>query len=138
MPEGVGYNDYEADFSSGKEITYLGNGRWGGWSGEKAPASGSLDAFNFRSPDKPLMANLVYGANLDQQGENSYIGVELKIAGITVFLARGEMTNQTGQWLNLPYNIGPFLIPKRSTVQIIVTASSDAVDQFVMFNGEQF
>ena len=136
MPEGVGYS-YEADFSAGKEITYLGNGKWGGWSGLHQPAGASEDAFNFRSPDKALLVNLVYGANFDEQSENSYIGIEVKIAGVSVFLGRGEMTNQTGQFLSFPYNLGPFLIPKRSTVQIIVTSSDAAVDQYVMLNGEE-
>ena len=137
MPEGVGYS-YEADFSAGKELTYLGSGRWGGWSGLIQPNSGDADAFNCRSPDKPLLVNLTYGANLDQQGENAYIGIEVKIAGVSVFLARGEMTNQVGVWSSFPYIIGPFLIPKRSTLQVILTSSSNVVDQYVMFSGEEF
>jgi hypothetical protein len=136
MPEGVGYS-YEADFSAGKEITYLGNGRWAGWSGLVDPASTSEDAFNFRSPDKPLLVNLTYGANFDEMTENHYIGIEVKIAGVSVFIARGEMTSSVGIWLSFPYVIGPFLIPKRSPVQVIMTSSDAAVDQYVMFNGEE-
>ncbi len=120
-----------------KVLSSMGSGKWGAWSGIHQPGGATATALDFYTENANLVSNLVWGVNWDEQSENSYIGIEIKLAGQTVYLARGEMTNQSGQWLSFPFRIGPFIIPRLTNCIIEVTSSDAAVDQYVMLEATE-
>ena len=119
------------------KVIYTENGDCYGFSGLHQPAGATAEAFNFKTESQPTRMNLVWGVNWDEQTENSYIGIPMKYNGVSVYLARGEMTNQSGQWLSFPFRIGPFIVPALTTCLIEVTSSDAGVDQYVMLEGKE-
>ena len=120
-----------------KGLTSMGSGKWAAWSGLTDPASTTEEALNFYTENANLVTNVVWGINFDEMTENHYIGLEIKLAGQTVYLARGEMTSSVGIWQSFPFRIGPFIIPRLTNCVIEVTSSDAAVDQYVMLEATE-
>jgi hypothetical protein len=120
-----------------KSLSYLGGGKYGAWSGIVEPNSSTVTALDFNTENANLIANVIWGVNWDDHLENAYIGLEIKLAGQLVYLTRGEMTNQTGEFLPGPVRIGPFAIPRLTNCTIEVVSSSGAVDQYVMLEATE-
>ena len=119
-------------------IEAMGGGIWGGWSGKQDPSSGgTAEAFNFLSPTTGLIAHIGWGCNFDEQGENHYLGIEIKVSNSVVWLARGETTSDGAWAVSFPYVLPPIVIPAQSEVVITVTSSDAAVDQYVTITARE-
>ena len=123
---------------TGPKLIYTENGECYGFSGLHQPSSGATsEAFNFKTDSKPIRFNMMWGVNWDEHGENAYLGIEMKYNDVSVYLSRGEMTSQAGQFLAYPFRIGPFIIPALTTCVIEVISSDAAIDQYVMLEGKE-
>jgi len=120
-----------------KSLSSMGAGKWAAWSGLKQPAGATATCLDFYTENANLITYVTWGINWDEHGENAYIGLEIKLAGQTVYLSRGEMTSQAGQFLPSPNPIGPFIIPRLTNCVIEVTSSDAAVDQYVMLEATE-
>lgn len=131
MPEGVGYGANNPS-GTGKSLNYIDDGIWAGWSGLIDPNNTTQEAFNFKSPQVPLMTNLTWTVNMVELTANRSINLEVKINGESVIYHAGQITAAGDFPGSFPANIGPFVIPPNSEVIVTLGTNEDAnVDQHV-------
>jgi|TARA_R110002096_G_scaffold421124_1_gene626633 hypothetical protein len=117
----------------GSSISFIGNGVWGGWSGN---TSGGAKAFDFTSPLTALYAEMDIGFDLTATTINETFGIEVKLDGQVVYVWRATRAGSE----NITTDFSPLtmVIPGNSHLEVSATSQSTAVDLMtVMFYGRE-
>jgi len=119
-------------------ISYMGNNTWGGWSGLKQPNNSDVEAFNFHSPNKGLIASMGWFINFDDVSSAKALRFSVKLNGTTIIFVRGEMTGSGDYPDSFPFAIPTFIIPGKSEVIVQVgTDETNVVPMYLTFVGKE-
>jgi len=124
---------------SASTLEFIGNGTWAGWSGQQTTTNGSpTTVFDFMSPSQSLKSIINWAIDRTDlnYGSGTFISLEIKFNGTTVFMSKA-----LGQWSDGGYtNITEFnlVIPTRTEVEIIIgTTDGDAIPMTVNVTAQE-
>jgi len=111
-----------ASFSgTGASIQYLGNKKYGGWSGSVNATNGANGTlFSFTSPSQPVFFTMAFAFDETNLSDGARVGFVINLDGQVIFQSVPRIGTSTPV---LDYDPIPFAIPAESIVSIECTTS---------------
>jgi len=138
MPEGVGYIGTVNTPSTGLTINYLGNGYWGGWSGEIEITNTEADMFNFRTGTKIIKALFSFYPDYAELAGGKKAGFILELNNEVVLKSLNEA--EGGGLMNggVPgNNIRLIIAPNSKVIFKCSTNDADGIGFTCAFRGKE-
>jgi alpha-glucosidase (family GH31 glycosyl hydrolase) len=121
---------------TGNTLQYVGNNIWAAWSGLVDPTNTTKEALSFKSPNVPLIIDMVWTVNFTELTANRDVLLQVKLNGELIMHHEGQQTSAGDFSVSFPAVLGPYVIPADSEVVVILGTSEDAaVDQYVTLTG---
>ena len=132
-----GGNPVGATFSgTGAGIQYLGNKKYGGWSGSVTATNGTNGTlFSFTTPDQPIFFTMVFAFDELNLSDGARVGFIINLDGQVIF----QSVPRIGQLMPMmDFDPIPFAIPGEGIVTIECTTTDGQDIAFTaMLTGEE-
>ena len=112
---------------------------WTALSGKVDPANTTEVALDFFTPENPIIADLVWMADITEVTANRNLSLEIKFNDLVVLLWKAQLTVAGDFPDSFPFKIGPLGISPQTRVVVTVGTNEDvAVDQFITLSARMY